>query len=180
MAYDKTTFVESLIKKWNEVLFYDPTMLEDVRYVKYRDINFWKNLRSTVSRKTYCIHVNRLKKLNATKGMDVQRLVSDLILEKAKSMRGGNVLQGFAKKYCKLTGIEIHNQRKESFLLSHQGLKYILTNDPDKYRTLEMRYLSGKWVRSSSQTKIKEIAHNIRTRFTRTQQRFVPNQLTIF
>ena len=180
MAFDKTTFVDSLLTKWNDVLFYDPTIKGNDKYIKYRDVNFWNELRATVSRKTYCIHVNRLKELNATKGKDVQRLVSDLILEKAKSMRGGNVLQGFAKKYCKLTGIEIHNQRKESFLLSHQGLKYILTNDPDKYRTLEMRYLSGKWVTSSSQTKIKEIAHNIRTRFTRTQQRFVPNQLTIF
>lgn len=180
IKHDKTIFIESLLTKWNEVLFYDPTIKDNLKFIQYRDVNYWNDLRATVSGKTYNKHVNRLKHLNATKGNDVQKIISELIIEKAQTMQGGNVLQLSTKKYCKLTGIEINNQREESFLLSHQGLKYIRQNHPDQYRTLERRFLSGKWTTSTSQIKIKEIAHNIRTRYTRKQQRFKPNQLTIF
>jgi hypothetical protein len=121
-----------------------------------------------------------LKILNATKGANVQKLVSDLIREKAHTMRGGNVLLLSQNKFCKLTGIEIHNQRKNSFLLSHGGLKYIRKHHPERYKDLEKRFLSGKWTNETPQTKIKEIAHNIRNRYTRQTQRHNPNQTTIF
>jgi hypothetical protein len=180
IKHDKTTFVDSLLTKWNEVLFYDPTMKDNGYFMQYRDVNYWNELRATVSRKTYNKHANRLKQLNATKGTDVQKIITNLILEKAQTLQGGNVLQLNTKKYCKLTGIEIYNQREDSFLLSHQGLKYIMENHPDQYRNLERRFLSGKWRESTSQTKIKEIAHNIRSRYTSKQQRFRPNQLNFF
>jgi hypothetical protein len=180
IKHDKTTFVDSLLTKWNEVLFYDPTIKDNAQFIQYRDVNYWNELRATVSGKTYNKHANRLKQLNATKGENVQLKVSELIREKAQTMQGGNVLQLSTKKYCLLTGIEIHNQREDSFLLSHTGLKYIRENHPNQYRTLERRFLSGKWTSATPQTKIKEIAHNIRTRYIRKQQRFKPHQLTIF
>jgi IS4 transposase len=155
-------------------------MKDNGYFMQYRDVNYWNELRATVSRKTYNKHANRLKQLNATKGTDVQKIITNLILEKAQTLQGGNVLQLNTKKYCKLTGIEIYNQREDSFLLSHQGLKYIMENHPDQYRNLERRFLSGKWRESTSQTKIKEIAHNIRSRYTSKQQRFRPNQLNFF
>jgi hypothetical protein len=178
--HDKTTFVDSLVTKWNEVLFYDPTIKDNAEFIQYRDVNYWTELRATVSGKTYNKHANRLKILNATKGENIQKRVSDLILEKARFLQGGNVLQLSTKKYCKLTGIEINNQREDSFLLSHSGLKYIRENHPDQFQNLERRFLSSKWTTATPQIKIKEIAHNIRTRYTQKQRRFKPQQLTIF
>jgi hypothetical protein len=95
-------------------------------------------------------------------------------------MQGGNVLLLSTKKYCKLTGIEIKDQRENSFLLSHIGLKYISKHHPERFKDLEKRFLSGKWTNATQQTKIKEIAHNIRTRYTRQVQRHNPQQTTIF
>lgn len=178
--HDKTIFINDLLQKWNEVLFYDPTIKDNKKYLHYRDVNYWNQLRLTVSGKTYNKHVKRLRELNAMMGDNVQQVVSDIILSKANEMQRGNVLPLSQKKYCKLTGIEIHNQRKDSFLLSHRGLKYIRARHPDRYKSLENRFLSNKWTTATPQTKIKEIAHNIRTRFTNQQQRKNPYQLTIF
>jgi hypothetical protein len=180
IKHDKTIFVDSLVTKWNEVLFYDPTIKDNADFIHYRDVNYWTELRATSSRTTRCNKANHLKQLNATKGDNIQQKVSELILEKARFLQEVDVLQLSTKKYCKLTGIEIHNQREDSFLLSHQGLKYIRENHPDQYRNLERRFLSSKWTSATPQTKIKEIAHNIRTRYTRKQQRFKPHQMTIF
>ena len=118
--------------------------------------------------------------MNATKGENVQQTISNLIQEKARTLQGGNVLYLCAKKYCKLTGIEINNQRESSFLLSHGGLKFISKHRPDQYKTLERRFLSNKWKNADTQTKIKEIAHNIRTNYTRKIQRLNPYQLTLW
>jgi hypothetical protein len=95
-------------------------------------------------------------------------------------MQGGNVLLLSTKKYCKLTGIEIKDQRENSFLLSHGGLKNINKHHPERFKDLERRFLSGKWATATQQTKIKEIAHNIRTRYTRQNRRHNPMQTTIF
>jgi hypothetical protein len=180
IKHDKTTFVNSLLTKWNEVLFYDPTIKGNTDFIQYRDVNYWNELRATVSPKTYCKHVNRLRQLNATKGDDLQNKISDLIKKKARAMQGGNVLQLSAKKYCLLTGIEIRNQRENSFLLSHGGLKYIRQHYYNQFKALERRFLSGKWATADPQTKVKEIAHNIRTHYTRKQRKLNPQQLTIF
>jgi hypothetical protein len=180
IQHDKTIFIDRLLTKWNEILFYDPTIKGNTTFLQYRDVNYWNELRATVSGKTYNKHVQRLKSLNATKGENIQIKISDLIQEKARSIQGGNVLQLNAKKYCKLTGIEINNQRENSFLLSHGGLKYIRINNPDIYKNLERRFLSRKWATADSQTKIKEIAHNIRNNYTRKRHQINTDQLTLW
>jgi hypothetical protein len=177
--HDKTIFVNDLLNKWNEILFYDPTITDNMKYLHYRDVNYWNGLR-TKSNKTYSVHTKRLREINATKGANVQKQISDLLLEKVRTMQGGNVLLLSTKKYCKLTGIEIKDQRENSFLLSHGGLKNIIKHHPERFKDLERRFLSGKWATATQQTKIKEIAHNIRTRYTRQNQRHNPMQTTIF
>ena len=179
IKHDKTIFVNDLLNKWNEILFYDPTIIDNAKYLHYRDVNYWNGLR-TQSNKTYSVHAKRLREINATKGANVQKQISDIIVEKVQTMQGGNVLLLSTKKYCKLTGIEIKDQRENSFLLSHGGLKNISKHHPERYKDLERRFLSGKWATETQQTKIKEIAHNIRTRYTRQNQHNNPNQRTIF
>lgn len=177
--HDKTIFVNDLLNKWNEILFYDPTITDNAKYLHYRDVNYWNGLRAK-SNKTYSVHAKRLREINATKGANIQKQISDTILEKVQNMQGGNVLLLSTKKYCKLTGIEIKDQRENSFLLSHIGLKHISKHHPERFKDLEKRFLSGKWTNATQQTKIKEIAHNIRTRYTRQVQRHNPQQTTIF
>jgi hypothetical protein len=58
---DKTIFIDKLLTKWNEILFYDPTIKDNSKFIHYRDVNFWNELRATVSGKTYNKHVQRLR-----------------------------------------------------------------------------------------------------------------------
>lgn len=177
---DKSQFIEDLIQKWEEILFYDPTMSENKKFICYRDIIFWNELRNNVSRKTYCKHVNRLKELNRTQGNNIQKNITDILRKKAHQLNRvtNNTFHGI--KVCKVTGIEIKNQRENSFLLSHGGLKYLINEDPEQYTKVEQRYLSRKWINEDIQTKIKEIAHNIRSHYTRKMKQYNVNQLTIF
>lgn len=179
IKHDKTIFVNDLLNKWNEILFYDPTITNNAKYLHYRDVNYWNELRIK-SNKTYSVHTKRLREINATKGVNTQKRISDIILEKVQTLQGGNILLLNTKKHCKLTGIEINDQRENSFLLSHGGLNYINKHHPERFKDLERRFLSGKWANATQQTKIKEIAHNIRTRYTRQTQSHNPMQITIF
>ena len=177
---DKYQFIEDLISKWNQILFYDPTIQDNKRYIHYRDVLYWNELRENVSRKTYCKHVNRLKELNRDKGNDIQHMITNILLEKAYQLKGVTNYNTNEVKICKVTGIEIRNQREYSFLLSHGGLKHLINEDPEQYSRIEKKYLSQKWINADLQTKIKEVAHNIRSHYTRKMKRYNSNQLIIF
>jgi len=47
-------------------------------------------------------------------------------------------------------------------MLSHSGLKYYKKNHYHIFKEIERKYLSTIWINSDEQTKIREIAHNIR------------------
>lgn len=63
---------------------------------------------------------------------------------------------------CRITGINIEMQKKESVLLSHTGLRYYYQTDKKIFEQIKRRYLSKRWFNSDFETQIKEIAHNIR------------------
>jgi hypothetical protein len=64
--------------------------------------------------------------------------------------------------FCNVTGLDITMQKEDSILLSHTGLKYYYKTDKRIFEQIKRRYLSKIWYDSSFETKIKEIAHNIR------------------
>ncbi len=67
-------------------------------------------------------------------------------------------------KQCKLTGVDISMQKKESCYLSHTGLWHLYNNDFKQFDEVKRRYLSSKWIGFDIDIQVKEIAHNIRTR----------------
>lgn len=170
---DKTMFINNLLSKWNEIIFYDPTMIGMSKWNKYSNINFWIN----VSKNQKSKHLKRLRELNKTKSIDVQSQIADIIMETYKKVQNSD----FSKsKVCKLTGIDISTQKENSFLLSHNGLKKLAKEDYQKYNFIKKIFLSCKWQTSSEQKQIKEIAHNIRAKYNYQQHHKPPNQLQLF
>ena len=66
------------------------------------------------------------------------------------------------KTLCKVTGFNISMQKDNNILLSHTGLKYYYKTDRKIFEQLKRKYFSKQWSKSNFETKIKEIAHNIR------------------
>lgn len=63
---------------------------------------------------------------------------------------------------CKVTGLNIEMQKRDSVLLSHTGLKYYYETDKKIFEQLKRSYLSKIWVNAGFEIQIKEMAHNIR------------------
>jgi hypothetical protein len=57
-------------------------------------------------------------------------------------------------------------QRNGSFLLSYTVLRYYQRTDIKIYNELRRKHLSSNWQNSDNETKIKEMAHNIRNKFS--------------
>jgi hypothetical protein len=87
-------------------------------------------------------------------------------------------------KSCLITGVDISHQKKDSFLLSHTGLRILQKESPDMYLIIKNKYLSKKWVDANDETQIREIAHNIRNKCSNSRislrKRYNPKQTTMF
>lgn len=177
---NKSIFVSYLLRKWNEVIFYDPTNRDVEKWGKYSNVNFWRELR-TKSHTTQKKHADRLRELNKTKGKNVQKLVNDEVvnmMNKLQGVRNFNLVEN--QRFCRLTGVNISMQRNDSFLLSHVGLYHLLQNDKQTYLNIKKLFLSDLWATSSIQKQVKEIAHNIRAKYNYREKRFNGQQFTMF
>ena len=56
-------------------------------------------------------------------------------------------------------------QKTESLYLSHTGLWSLLQNDVNLFHEVRRKHLSSKWIDSDITTQIREIVHNIRTKY---------------
>ena len=169
---DKSIFINNLINKWNEIIFYDPTIKTLDKFNKYSNHNFW----NIVSPKQISKHRQRLNHLIKTQSQNIKQQIANEIL---KHIQGVQKYRLSKKRYCKLTGVDITTQRDKSFLLSHQGLRQLKKTTPKEYKRIESIFLSDKWQLSSTNKKIKEIAHNIRSKYNYQQKRN-SNQMSIF
>ena len=68
--------------------------------------------------------------------------------------------------FCRVTGLDISMQRAGSILLSHTGLKYHHSTNKKEFDKVLNKYLSKRWVHANFDKQIKEIAHNIRNKYT--------------
>ena len=170
--FDKSFFVDNLISKWNEIVFFDPTMKNIGSYIRYSNSNFWIN----ISKKQVYKHKNKLNQLNQTKGQNIKLQISNEILKSIQGVQNSTIKY---KRYCRLTGVDISNQRDESFLLSHRGLRHLKMTNPKEYERIETIFLSDKWQTSSTYKQIKEIAHNIRLKYHYRHKKYF-NQISIF
>ena len=85
---------------------------------------------------------------------------------------------------CLVTGVNISVQKEGSILLSHTGLKQLFVLDRKQFDIIKNKYLPKKWIGSSFETQIKELAHNIRNKNSNLKRcyelRCVPNQIQMF
>jgi hypothetical protein len=84
--YDKRIFVETLINKWDEVIFYNPLNVDN-KWGQYRNVNFWRELKDK-SNTTYSKHYKRLKVLNDNSNINIQENISQIILTKIIDLQG--------------------------------------------------------------------------------------------
>lgn len=177
---NKLQFVNNLVTKWNEVIFYDPTNRDVEKWGKYSNVNFWRELR-TKSHTTQKSHRDRLRELNKTKGLKVQELVNAeviRVINKSQGVRNFKLVEN--QRYCRLTGVNISMQRNDSFLLSHVGLYYLLEHDKQTFINIKKLFLSHLWETSTIKKQVKEIAHNIRAKYNYRESKYKGNQLTMF
>lgn len=183
--FDKKIFIETLISKWFEVVYYNPQNNVNDKWNKYNNVNFWRELQKK-SNTTYSKHFNRLKEINNLSELNIQNEVGNLIFKKIvlltskKSLNKGFINSNFKEKRCLLTGIDISVQRKDSFLLSHSGLMNLYNFNEDEFQRIKKKYLSKNWFSSDLEKQIKEIAHNIRNRYFILKKQNNKNQLSIF
>lgn len=176
---DFKSLKSTLLTNWNEILFFDPLMHTESKNVfKYRDVLTWEYY-STKSRKTRNKHFNKLREYNIQFGGDIQSKVSQIITDKLIELNKDVVTFSFFSyisnslppnqtqptKLCQLTSIDISMQKEESFLLSHTGLKYYLSNNIEVFEKIKKEYLTRKWIGTDINIQVKEIAHNIRTKY---------------
>ena len=152
---DKLIFIKKLVRNWNEVIFYDVTASIPNSFKKYSNKNYWRHIKDTKTRTTFKRHKDRLKSLNEATGMNNQQVVTNLIIEKTQSLQGvtnstfiGELSHQSekAERNCLITGISIDNQRGDSFLLSHIGLKELKKYNSDEFNRIRFKYLTGKWI----------------------------------
>ena len=186
---DKSIFIHNLIKKWIDVLFYNPLNTINDKWNKYSNVNFWRELRLK-SNTTFSKHYNRLKDLNKKSTIDIQKDIKNQIIEKVNFLQGVtnsdfntnfNIYNNSqVKRTCLLTGFDISIQKENSFLLSHSGLKFLYQYNLIEFEKLKRIFLSDKWINSDVNQQIKEIAHNIRNRYNHKVKTSNVSQLTIF
>jgi hypothetical protein len=80
---------EKLLKKWEEVLFYDPLLIEsNRRTLRFRDVFYWKELKERKSRTTLSNNWNKLRRFNRLEGGNIQQQVKELINSKIEELNG--------------------------------------------------------------------------------------------
>lgn len=184
-------FSHSIKREIESILFYDWTIDHNsTRLIRYSNINTWKSFIANNQTSLFQKHRAILNGLIVNHSENVLKQIADQFHEKMMFLSMGGVsindlcidgiITPHETKVCAITGFGISMQRSDSRLLSHNGLEYYRLNNYKVYQALERRFLSDKWRNSSIETKIKEIAHNIRNHYYNRQHRIIENQLILF
>jgi hypothetical protein len=82
---DKTLFINDLILKWDEIVFFNPSSNHSNFSKRYSNLNFWIGLLDK-NTKTYYRHLLNLRKENSVNDNDIQEVIKCLILDKINSL----------------------------------------------------------------------------------------------
>ena len=204
--YGLQNFKDTVLKEWQNVLFYDNTIQIDPLSTKskkalleYSNPNYWTGLLANNQTKNFTYHKNKLKKIVSKNSKKIQDLTAETIGKKIDFLNSKTIQidpltimskrivfnddNDTKKHICKVTGFNISMQKENSILLSHTGLKYYYNTDKRIFEQIKRRYLTKIWFKSNFETQIKEIAHNIRnenSNKTKKQKRiYQPQQINI-
>ena len=173
MEYGLHNFKGRLLKEWSNVLFYDTSInTTELKQFKYSNPNYWTGLIGKGQRSLFYKSKRELNNIISITPENIKQQITDLISSKIDEVNIESTqtdpLYIMSKrvpneiKLCSVTGYDITMQKDSSKLLSHSGIRFYLKNHYKLYRQLETKYLSSKWSKFNKETKIKEIAHNIR------------------
>lgn len=178
--YKQVQHSQYLIKIYNKALHYISKGFEidteimrfEIKYTKMQKINERGifNLQDLINYGLHNFKQDLLKEWENVLYFDNTTRIDPLtILSKQVVLNNSN------NHTCKVTGVNISMQKKNSILLSHTGLKYYYETDKRIFEQIKRRYLSKIWFTSNFEIQIKEIAHNIRN--TDSNQRIKQNKL---
>ena len=176
-----------LLTTFDEVVYYDYTIqkkglkeqhkqtLRNYSNPRYWVYNLLPRYRDRHKKKLADFIINHSNNLHSIIRQDIinKCVIINRLIEPSKcviinsSYIGLNVTQNRSKTdgiICLVTGLNISMQ-KDSFLLSHTGIKYYKKTDAKVYNEIKRKYLSAKWIDANDKIQIKEIAHNIRNKY---------------
>ncbi|HEU4789805.1 MAG TPA: hypothetical protein VFS71_08980 [Flavobacterium sp.] len=201
--YRLFNFKQDLLKEWQNILYFDNTTRIDHLSTKtknalleYSNPNYWAGLLANNQIENFKYHKNQLRKITFENSKNVQYLTAEIISKKIDFLNINTtridhltilskqvVLKDSNNQICKVTGVNISMQKKDSILLSHTGLKYYYETDKKIFEQIKRRYLSKVWSNSNFQIQIKEIAHNIRNKSSnkniKQKKIYQPTQLNV-
>lgn len=173
LGYGLHNFKHRLLTEWSNVLYYDSGInTTELKQLKYSNPNYWTGLIGTGQRSLFYKSKRELKNLIESTPQNIKGQIAELISSKIDELNIESTqtdhLYIMSKripssiKLCTVTGYDITMQKDCSLMISHTGIRHYLKNHYKLYRQLESKYLSSKWDEVDKETKIKEIAHNIR------------------
>ncbi len=185
-------FKTLLLKEWENVLFYDFTVLNSTKFQdKYSNPNYWAQLKYS-NLKWHRNNLNNLIKqdpenLKEEIGKTIAKKV-DFLNNQTTQIKPLNIVlktvvevsnnEDRNRRICSITGLNISMQKNDSVLLSHTGLNYYYKTDRKVFNELKRKYLSDRWRHQKYKVQIKEIAHNIRNTMSnqrRKQKKLYPD-----
>lgn len=205
---DFSIFTNLLVKEWTQVLFYDYTINSDSkRILNYKNPLYWQELKTK-----YHKHKTILQELIKNHSENIPQQIANCIQKKGEFLNNRGVIfdrkcnteknhRGVIfdtlyilsirtphpepnKHICRITGIDISMQRKNSFLLSISGLNYYYENDKKTFELIKQKFLTNYWSNTDFKTQIHEIYHNIRNRYNnlkiKQKRLYSDNQMQLF
>jgi len=192
-----------LLKRFDEVVYYDFTIkkknlsktnLKNIQ--NYSSQNYWindleSNRRDRPKTILKSIIVNHSDNLHEQIRKDIieKCVINNRLLESSKCviinplyrLLNTTQKQDVNNTLCKVTGLDISMQKKDSIFLSHTGLKHFYKTDRKVFDKIKLIYLSYRWYNSDLDKQILEIAHDIRNTNSNQgikQDRLYPTQQT--
>lgn len=174
---DLFNFKTDLVQLWQDVLFCDLETIKGTKNEnKYNNLNWWESLNYN----NFKYHRNKLNKLLKLNPNNTKQTIANLIDQKVNILNNKTTQinplciglktvvlpihkEDENRRFCLVTGLNISMQRNDSFLLSHTGIKYYQKTDNKIFKELLQKHLPNKWTDADQDTKVKELAHNIRT-----------------
>lgn len=83
--FDKAVFVNDLLNKWEEVIFFNPISNNSKFTNPFSNSNYWENL-LTRNAKTLYKNIKNLKKQNSNNCLDIQIEIMKIIIENIKNL----------------------------------------------------------------------------------------------
>lgn len=175
LEYGLHNFKSRLLDEWGNILYFDKSIkIDEQKRNKFNNPFYWTGLINNGQRSLFYKNKTELNNLTNNNPQNIKQQLTELMSKKIDELtlestqndtlyiRSIRTLS--TDKICLITGYNISMQKGESKLLSHTGIKFYKKYNYKLYKQIERKYLSTIWINSDEQTKIREIAHNIRNR----------------